>query len=341
MNAAGKITSVVPGLVVPGGEITIECEGFQPSPGGDHGAYVGSVPCQLTAVSPRRILGAVDKISFPGETDVFLKSGNDEGEPVPIVVGRRIADGMHIVANPAIDPSDDAIIVTRSGSRGERMPQTIFRIEQDGYIEELPDAIMNPTGIAFGPDGRMFVTNRADGEVYMVSPNGINPVYASGLGIATGIAFDNEGVMFVGDRTGTIYRIPDIGIVEEFATLEPSVAAYHLAFGPDGRLYVSAPSLSSHDFIYSIGKKGKVERFAVGFGRPQGLAFDTDGNLYAAACYGGRHGIFRIEPDSLGISQFVAGPNIVGLCFTAKGDLIAATNDSVYHLAANTFGTLL
>ncbi len=341
MNAEGKIMSVKPGFVIPGGEITIECEGFQPQPGGGHGVSVGGIPCRLTAVSSHRALAVIDSFAPPGTSDLVLISGDDQSAPVPIVVGRKIADGMHIVANPAIDPSDDAIIVTRSGSRGERLPNTIFRIEQDGYIEESPDAIMNPTGIAFGLDGSMFVTNRADGEVYLVSPNGINPVYASGLGIATGIAFDNEGVMYVGDRTGTIYRIPGIGTVEEFATLEPSVAAYHLAFGPDGRLYVSAPGLSSHDAIYRVDKNGRVEKFSIGFGRPQGLAFDTDGNLYAAACYAGRHGIFRIEPDGLGISQFVAGPNIVGLCFTRDGDLITATNDSVYLLPVDTFGTLL
>ncbi len=341
MNAAGKITSVVPGLVVPGGEISIECEVFQPSPDGDHSALVGGIPCRLTAVSSRRILAVVDSNAPPGETDVYLTSGGQESSPVPIGVGKKLADGMHIVANPAVDPSDDAIIVTRSGSRGERLPKTIFRIEQDGYIDELADAILNPTGVAFGPDGNMFVTNRAEGEVYIVSPSGINPVFATGLGVATGISFDQDGVMFVGDRSGIIYRVPEFGVVEEFATLEPSVAAFHLAFGPDGGLYVSAPGLSSHDAIHRVDKNGIVEKFAVGFGRPQGLAFDTDGNLYAATCYGGRHGIFRIEPDGLGISQFVAGPGIVGLCFTRDGHLIAATNDSVYSLPTGIFGTLL
>lgn len=341
MNNAGRITAVRPGFAIPEGEISIECEGFQPSPDGEHGASVNGVPCRLTAVSTKRILAVVTASSSPGQANVHLESGTDASESAQIIIGKKIADGMHIVANPAVDPSDDAIIVTRSGSRGERLPNTIYRIETDGYIDELPDPILNPTGIAFGPDGNMYVTNRAEGEVYVVSPSGINPVYATGLGIATGIAFDREGIMFVGDRSGTIFRVPEFGMVEEFATLEPSVAAYHLAFGPDGGLYVSAPGLSSHDAIHRIDKNGRVETFAVGFGRPQGLAFDTEGNLYAAACYGGHHGIVRITPEGLGISQFVAGPSIVGLCFTRDGRMIAATNESVYSIDAGISGTLL
>ncbi|NOT48342.1 MAG: gluconolaconase, partial [Acidobacteria bacterium] len=310
MNNAGTIRSVTPKYAIAGGEIAIECDGFQLDADGAYGVYVNAVPCKIVAASPSRIL-AIVPVCPPGEANVHLETGTDASPSAETVIGEKIADEMHIVANPAVDPSDDAIIVTRSGSRGQQLPNTIYRIEKDGYIDELPDPIVNPSGIAFGPDGNMYVTNRAEGEVYVVSPSGINPVYATGLGIATGIAFDADGVMFVGDRSGTIYRVPKFGTVEEFATLEPSVAAYHLAFGPDGRLFVSAPGLASHDAIYAIDKNASVEKFAIGFGRPQGLAFDRQGNLYAAACHQGRHGIFRISPDGLTIEQFLAGPNIM------------------------------
>lgn len=340
MNNAGKIRAVGPGFAIPGGEITIECEGFHLDPDLDHGAFVNGMRCTLVAASPNRIVAIVPDCS-PGEAYVHLESGGNESPTADIVIGEKIADEMHIVANPAIDPSDGALIVTRSGARGQQLPNTLFRIEPDGFIDEIPDAILNPTGIAFGPDGSMYVTNRAHGEVYLVSPSGINPVYARGLGIATGLAFDADGVMFVGDRTGTIYRVPSAGEAEEFATLEPSVAAYHLAFGPDGRLFVSAPGLASHDAIYAIDPSGNVEKFAVGFGRPQGIAFGRDGQLYAAACYAGRRGIFSISPDGLAVRQIVAGMNIVGLCFTSDARLIAATNEAVYSIKADIRGTLL
>lgn len=340
MNSAGTILSVSPPFAIAGGEITIECDGFHLDPDLDHGAFVNGMRCRLVAASANRIVATVPDCS-PGEAYIHLESGGNESPTADIVIGEKIADEMHIVANPAVDPSDGAIIVTRSGARGQQLPNTLYRIEPDGFIDEIPDAILNPTGIAFGPDGSMYVTNRAHGEVYLVSPSGINPVYARGLGIATGLAFDADGVMFVGDRTGTIYRVPSAGEAEEFATLEPSVAAYHLAFGPDGRLFVSAPGLASHDAIYVVDTAGNVEKFAVGFGRPQGIAFGRDGQLYAAACYAGRRGIFSISPDALAVRQIVAGMNIVGLCFTTDARLIAATNEAVYSIKADIRGTLL
>jgi sugar lactone lactonase YvrE len=200
---------------------------------------------------------------------------------------------------------------------------------------------MNPTGIAFGPSGKMYVTNRAEGTVYRIERGEEAVAIASGLGVATGIAFNDEGEMFVGDRGGTIFRVSESGSFERVATLEPSVAAYHLAFGPDGRLYVASPGFWSHDAIYAVDKFGGVEHYVKGLGRPQGLAFDRDGHLYAAACHRGRHGIVKIHAGTREVEHFVAGGNVVGLCFTRNGEMVVATSDAVFSLNLGIYGTLL
>ncbi len=342
MASAGKILEVRSRYVLPGGEIEVLAAGFQPEPGGEYGCYVDGLKCRVTASSSRRVIAIVPpSIREQASAKVTLRAGGAESEPAVVQIAGLLADEMHIVANPAIDPRDDAIVVTRSGSRGQRLENTIYRIEQSGYIDELPDPVLNPTGIAFGPEGRMYVTNRADGEVWIVNINGSNSIHASGLGIATGIAFDENGVMYVGDRSGTIYRIAGDEEAEVFAILEPSVAAFHMAFGPDGRLFVTAPGLASSDAVYAINAIGEVETYFRGLGRPQGLAFDVDGNLYVAACHRGRHGIVRISPDASSVELFVSGNNIVGLCFTRNGNMIVATNDAVYSLPVGIKGTLL
>lgn len=346
MANPGKILDVRPTYVLPGGELEVLCEDFLPDRGGAFSCRVDGKACRITSSSSKRLVVIVpDEFSDHTLAEVQLSVGKGDDETfsnaVEVNIAGTLADEMHIVANPAIDPSDDAIIVTRSGSRGQRLENTIYRIETSGFLDELPDPVLNPTGIAFGPDGRMYVTARADGEVWVVNVNGNNSIHASGLGIATGIAFDSEGVLFVGDRSGTIYDVLGDEHGEVFAKLEASVAAYHMAFGPDGRLYVSAPGLSSSDAIYAIDRDGIATTFFRGLGRPQGLAFDTEGNLYLAACYRGRHGIVRITPDATSTELFVAGNNIVGLCFTRKGDMIVATNDTVYSLPVGITGTLL
>lgn len=346
MASAGKIIDVRPKFALPGGEIEILTEDFRPDRGTTFGCVADDVACRITFSSSKRVMASIpESFRESNRVAVQLFVGSNEfaglSNSFEIQVAGVVADEMHIVANPAVDPSDDAIVLTRSGSRGQRLENTIYRVETSGYIDELPDPVQNPTSIAFGPDGKMYVTARADGEVWIVNTNGNNSIHASGLGIATGLAFDPDGVMYVGDRSGTIYRVKSFDGPQTFATLEPSVAAYHMAFGPDRKLYVTAPGLASSDAIYAIDRKGDITTFFRGLGRPQGLAFDIDGNLYVVGCYRGRHGIVRISPNAASVKHFVSGNNVVGLCFTRNGDMIVATNDTAYRLPVGIKGTLL
>lgn len=341
MDKPVKIIAVDPPYAIPGGEIAVTCDGFRIAHGTPDGCYVEGIQCRITAASSTRILAIVPDEIAGGKTKVHLESLGAVSKELEITVGRKLVGDMHIVANPAVDPSDDALILTRSGSRGQHLPATLFRLEADGYLDELPEALLNPTGIAFDREGQMFVTNRAQGEVYAVGRDGGSTVYATGLGIATGIAFDADGLMFVGDRSGTIFFVKEFSAVETFTVMDPSVAAYHMAFGPDGRLFVTSPGLASYDAVHVIDKEGFDEKFFRGLGRPQGLAFDNAGNLYVAACFRGSHGIVRIVPDGSSAEHFVAGNNVVGLCFNRVGDMIVATGDSVFSIPCGIEGTLL
>src|SRR5258707_10410431 len=147
--------------------------------------------------------------------------------------------------------------------------------------------------------------------------------------------------MFVGDRSGAIYRLNEIGEAKPWAQLEPSVSAFHLAFGPDDALYVTGPTVTSFDCVWRINADGDVDTFFKGLGRPQGLAFDSKGNLYVAASLRGRRGIVRISPDGQESELFVAGVNLVGLAFSASGEMAVVSIDSVYSLPVGIKGRLL
>jgi len=341
MARTGSIKQVRPKYAIPGGEIAVECAGFDAAYGSGHSLLIDDAVCSINSASSRRVIAYIPEYFEGGYSQLSLEIEGEKSELHPLITGKKLTDGMHIVANPAVDPADDALILTRSGSRGQQLPATLFRLEPDGYFDEMPEAILNPTGIAFGQDGRMFVSNRAQGEIYLVSRDGTTSVYATGMGVATGVAFDAKGGMYVGDRLGTIFCVSDFADVEVFAKLEPSVAAYHLAFGPDERLYVTAPGLASYDAVYAIDRNGEVDTFFRGLGRPQGLAFDVNGNLYVAACYQGHHGVVRIAPDGQSAEPYVAGNSVVGLCFTRRGDMIVATGESVFSIPCGIKGTLL
>ncbi len=341
MNKAGEIVSISPRFAIPGAEIVIDCADFGIAAGADFGVLFDDVRGRVTAASARRVIVEVPEEIETSDVSVKLFSDGDSSASATITVGRKIIDEMHIVANPAVDPKDDSLIVTRSGSRGQKLAVTLFRVDDDGFVSDMTAEVLNPTAVAFDSAGRMFVTNRADGEVVRIERDEVGMTVAAGLGTATGLAFDADGLMYVGDRSGTVYRVSDLGDSEVFAKLEPSVAAYHFAFGIDGRLYVTAPGLSSFDAVYAIDAGGFDTKYFKGLGRPQGLAFDVDGNLYVAACFGARRGIVRITPGGEEAELLVAGRSVVGLCFNRRGDMLVATNGAVFSLPLGIKGTLL
>ena len=340
MGTPARILGIDPPYAIAGGEVIVDCAGFDTREPRECAVLVGDVPAHLVALGPRRVLITVPETKG-GELDVRLQSGATVSEPARLTVARKLAGDLHPVANPAFDPDDGGLFVTRSGSRGEELPVTLFRIDLSGEVSEYSGDIPNPTGIAFGADGEMFVTSRLEGVVYKVTPFKEAVAFAHNLGVATGLAFDRDGLMHVGDRTGTIFKVNGIGEERAWVQLEPSVSAFHLAFGPDDALYVTGPTVTSFDCISRIDPDGKIDVFFKGLGRPQGLAFDREGNLYVAASLRGRRGIVRISPDGRDAELIVAGVNLIGLAFSSAGEMAVVSIDSVYSLATQIKGTLL
>ncbi len=340
----GKIIRVTPQAAIAGGEVFIDCEDIPVRSGSTVNCFFNNVASFISAASSQRVIATVPEDDLglvAGETEIQLVCDEQRArDNYKIKTARKLADDLHLVANPAFDPDDERLIVTRSGSRGQQLPVTLFRLSLDGSLEEISGDVMNPTGIALNKSGEMFVTSRAEGTVYRVNRADEAVPFASEMGTATGIAFNRRDEMFVGDRAGTIYKVDAVGETKVFATLEQSIAAYHLAFGPEGALYVTRPNVASFDSIMKIDEDGEVSTFYRGLGRPQGLAFDRDGNLYVAACLRQRRGIIRITPDGKA-ELFVAGMNIVGLCFGKNGEMLIATNNSIFSLQLGIYGTLL
>ena len=304
----------------------------------------GGVDAHLVSVNKYRALTLLPDVPVDGPVQVTLdpfqgqRSSDTESR---FTIGKLLARNLHPVTNPTFHPADGSLFVTRSGTRGEHVPTSIFRIDALNDLEEFSGDIVNPTAIAFDRTGRMFVTSRFDGTVYRITPDRQVVAFASDLGIATGMAFNREGEMFVGDRTGTIHRINEIGQSKPWAEHEPSVSAYHLAFGPEGDLFVTGPTVSSFESVTRFDADGNPTVFFRGLGRPQGLAFDRKGNLYVAAALRGRRGVVRISPDAKDAQLVVAGMNIVGIAFGPQGQMVVATNEAVYSLPLGIEGQLV
>lgn len=267
-----------------------------------------------------------------------LRNGS-QSNSVTVEIAQLLATGVHQVANPAVDQLGN-VYATFSGPRGQETPVSVFRITPAGDVAPFVTGIMNATGLAVGPDGYLYVSSRHDGTVYRISGDGAVSTFSEGMGIATGICFDSVGNLYVGDRSGTIFKIAPDRQIFVYATLEPSMSAYHLAFGVDERLFVTGPTTSSYDTLYAIDPDGTANVHYRGLGRPQGMALDVAGNVYVGASLGGRRGIVQISPD--GSAELVAaGSGITGLAFLPGGDAVTATAGAVFTLPLGVEGLRL
>ncbi len=339
VNGTPRIENVVPEAALPGGEIRITGSGLLPADLRRPAVRFGEVAGAVVVSADDFLVARVPPGAASGP--VVVSTNGHASNAHQVKVAEVISENLHPVTNPALD-AEGNLYVTFSGSRGEKVPVSIYKIDTNYVSKPLVTDMMNATGIAFDRAGQMYVSSRNDGTVYRVAPNGTMTSYAEGMGVATGIAFDRAGNLYVGDRgnvgdrSGTIFKIAPDRQTFVFATIEPSVSAYHLAFSPGGDLFVTGPT-SNYDSVYKIDAHGTPSTFYRGLGRPQGLAFDVDGNLYTAASLSGKRGIVKITPDGRASLQ-VAGSGLVGLAFAPGRSVILATTGAVHHLSWNIQG---
>jgi sugar lactone lactonase YvrE len=337
MNGIPRIESLKPGAALPGGEVSIFGSGFS---GRNHlrpEVHFGPAEGSLVMAADNFLIARVPEGASGGAVQVRTNSA--ESQPYPIALGVQVADNLHPVSNPAVD-ADGNVYVTFSGQRGQKVPVSLYKITSNHAVKPFTTELMNPTGLAIDHNGMLYVSCRNDGTIHRIGPEGRAAQWVEGMGIATGLAFDPLGNLYVGDRSGTIFKINPDRQIFVFALLEPSVAAYHLAFSSNGDLYVTGPTTSSFDRVFRINPAGEVSVFFRGLGRPQGLAFDRSGNLYVAASYGGHRGIVRLSQDAQA-ELVLSGSNIVGLALLPTRRAMIVTNNALYSLDWDVAGLTL
>lgn len=318
-----ELKSVTPRMGLPGGVVEVELE--EAEDWSDLRVQVGGAEAELQGISPRSLIIRVPESSGNG----IVVHNRGEGR-IDFNVGRVWASELHPVSNPVVDSLGN-VYVTYSGTRGEKVPFSVFVVHPDGTKHPFLAEIVNPTGLAIGPDDALYLSSRHTGAVYRSTFDKQVEKFADGLGLASGLTFDAEGILYVGDRSGVIYRVSPDGTASPFCELEPSVSAYHLAMGPDGFLYVTGPTLATQDCVYRVSPQGQVEVFFKGFGRPQGIAFDAAGNLQVAASYRGRKGLYTFRNGQPELT--VAGPMLVGLAYNREGTILYLADQSqLYRL---------
>lgn len=325
------ISALRPGWAVPGAPVSIEGVHLPVPASGPPHVLVGGADAHVLSASHRAL-----RIIVPPDAEggtVAVRIDELPGETIYLQVAAVLVSGVHQVDGPAFG-ADRRLYCTMSGGRDTKAAVPLYRISREGGREPIAVDIGNPTSLALGPDGLLYVSSRFDGVVYRLLADDRGEIYATGLGTATGLAFGSDGSLFVGDRSGTILRVLPDRQVETFATIPASVAAFHLAMGPDDTLYVTAPTLATHDAIYRVTRDRLVDVIYDGLGRPQGLALDSTGALYVVDALAGGAGLYRLDvsgakPDA---ELVLTAPSLVGVAFDPEGGLLLASSDTVWRL---------
>jgi len=328
--ARPEIHRLDPQAATPGGRLAISGSGFDVRLGHVPAVVLGGVKARVVRASSRQLVVELAE-STPGGPQSLAIEGVD-GATLVVVVATVLTTSVHQVDSPVFD-GQGRLYATLSGQRGQQTPVSVFRIGSDGSREPLVTEVGNATSLAFDHEGRLHVSSRFEGTVSRLNTDGELEKVAGDLGVACGLAFAADGELLVGDRSGSIHRVARDGRSRLFASIPPSIAAFHLAIDADGSLVVAAPTLNSCDPLYRVSPEGEVSRWIEGFGRPQGVAFDPQGRLHVVDALAGDSGVYRI--DAAGQRELVvSGAGLLGVAFDpTDGAMAVCTDETIYRIA--------
>jgi gluconolactonase len=176
---------------------------------------------------------------------------------------------------------------------------------------DSPFTLAKTNGLTFGPDGALYACDFGVGAVLRIAMDGKSEIVAAGyqgqkFNRPNDLAFDPRGALYFTDPhsydrnkpDGAVYRLD---LKNRKVTLVAAELAFPngIAFSADGRWLYVCESARERILRFRVGRGGKLHDRNVFIelhgGDPDGIAFDTEGNLYVAHFGGGA--IHIISPD--------------------------------------------
>jgi gluconolactonase len=239
--------------------------------------------------------------------DFYAPERAKVGEPVrPGLV--RLATGFEFTEGPVWSP--DAALLFASG-------HTIYRLDPGlGRVTVFRPKSGEPSGLAFSPDGRLTICQRAAGRVIRVNPHGDVGVLAE-LDEPRDLVYASDGTLYLTAASGA-HRVAG----GELSLLGGESAA-GIALSPDERwLYVGdSEAIIRYDLA-----AGRVEPLCEIAGR--GIAVAADGSLFV--CGPGGIWVLSAEGERLGLIELPEAPH--NLAWGGDGALYITALTSIYRL---------
>jgi sugar lactone lactonase YvrE len=176
--------------------------------------------------------------------------------------------------------------------------------------------------------------------VHRIDPDGNVAPYAADLGVACGIAFGPDGLLYVGDRSGSILRVEDgratlvaslpASVAAFHLAFGPDGALYVTAPTLNARDRLYRISLDGETEVVHEGF-GRPQGLAFD---AQGRLYVVD----ALAGASGVFRLRPERPDE--IEQVLVGGELIGITFDPRGGVVLASSDTAYRLDVTLHGLL-
>lgn len=193
-------------------------------------------------------------------------------------------NGYFYAYNLAVDTISHQLFVTNFNT-------SLMRVEPDGTSSIIYQGEMPLTGVAVGPDRKVYFNNNINGKIYRVDPSGLNDtlLVANGPVTPRNMFFDAEGTLWV--SAYGIYTVSPGGLLSPY-NLNYRNGGWEIARDKKGNIY-SADHFSntvsmlekSTGRVITLAGDGKAEDvdgegLNAGFNGPMGITIANDGTLY-------------------------------------------------------------
>ena len=207
----------------------------------------------------------------------------------------------------------------------------------------------DPSGIAVGPDGDVYVADADNNVVDRFSASGafLDTFISSGLFMPSGMAFGPDGNLYVANygvgNESYIARFDSSGNPIDGSPFVPSSTGLDdpgaIAFGPDGNLYIADSGNGVDKVLLPTGSFSTLIPAGcppTPFANPQGVAFGPDQNLYVSdAGYGcggtTGFGVYKYDTSGTLLGTFVATNLLdtpIDLAFGPDGNVYVTDSDA-------------